>query len=153
MSERAANVATSAVLVTLAAGTCVGSWRLGLGDVHTPGPGFMPFAAAALLGAMALVQLVRQAASPGAGDPPSRPREARRRGTVVIVLATLLGFGAAIGSLGFTISSFGMLLVLFGVVARKPWWVTLAAALSIAVVARLVFRALGVELPGGPLGL
>ena len=48
MSDRAGDLVASAFLVALGAATCAGAWRLGLGDVHTPGPGFMPFAAAAL---------------------------------------------------------------------------------------------------------
>jgi general stress protein CsbA len=46
-----------------------------------------------------------------------------------------------------------MLFVLFGVVARKRWWMALTVALLIAVVARVAFRALGLELPRGPLGI
>jgi hypothetical protein len=72
---------------------------------------------------------------------------------VAIVAATLTGFGALIGTLGFGPTTFLMLLVLFGVVARKRWWVTLAAALAIALAASLAFRALGLTLPAGPLGL
>ena len=46
-----------------------------------------------------------------------------------------------------------MLLVRFGPVARKRWWVTLLSALVITVAVRLLFRALGMPLPEGPLGV
>jgi hypothetical protein len=69
------------------------------------------------------------------------------------VLGAVIGFGALIGSLGFALTTFLMLVVLFGVIARKRWWVALVSALSIAVAASLAFRALGLQLPGGPLGL
>jgi hypothetical protein len=153
MNERAGDLAASALLVALAAATCVGAWRLGLGDVHTPGPGFMPFAAAALLGSMALVQLVRLALPSRDRDSDRRPFALSRWSTVVIVLGTLVGFGAAIDTLGFAVSTFLMLSVLFGVIARKRWWVALTVALLIAVVARVAFRALGLALPTGPLGI
>lgn len=153
MSDRAGDLAASALLVALAAGTCAGAWRLGLGDVHTPGPGFMPFAAAALLGAMALIQLVRLAVASRGPAADRRPFAHSRWSIVAIVLGALVGFGAAIDTLGFAISTFLMLLVLFGVIARKRWWVAFTVALLIAVVARLAFRALGLELPRGPLGI
>lgn len=153
MSARLGDVAASVFLVVLAGTACAGAWRLGLGDVHNPGAGFMPFATAALLGSMALGQLVRlivTADGHGAGGPPFAQS---RWSLVVIVLGTLAGFGVGIERAGFTLSTLFLLLVLFGVVARKRWWVALTAALAIAVVARLVLKALGLQLPDGPLGL
>lgn len=151
MSERAGELASSAFLLVLGIATGAGAWRLGLGDVHTPGPGFMPFAAAALLAAMAAVQLARAAIVAG-GDAAGPFAQSRWR-VVAVVLATLAGFGAVIGTLGFAISTLLMLFVLFWVIARKRWWTALAAALLIALVTRLLFRALGLELPAGPLGI
>jgi putative tricarboxylic transport membrane protein len=150
VSGRAADAAASVFLLLLGTATCAGAWRLGLGDVHAPGPGFMPFAAAALLAAMAAVQLVRAAATARAAAAPA-PFAGSRWGTLAIVLAALAGFGAVIGPLGFAVSTFLMLFVLFRLVARKGWWTALAAALLIAAAARVGFRALGLELPTGPL--
>jgi putative tricarboxylic transport membrane protein len=153
MGARLGDVAASAVLAALAGAACVGSWRLGLGDVHNPGPGFMPFAAAALLGAMALIQLARGLLSATRRSEAVRPFAASRWSTVAIVLGALIGFGVLIDRLGFALTTFLMLAVLFGVIARKRWWVALASALAIAVAATLAFRALGLQLPAGPLGL
>jgi hypothetical protein len=153
MSARLGQIAASAVLAALAVAACVGAWRLGLGDVHNPGPGFMPFAAAALLGVMAALQLARGLLSATAPSQGAGPFAASRWSTVAIVLGAVIGFGALIGSLGFALTTFLMLVVLFGVIARKRWWVALVSALSIAVAASLAFRALGLQLPGGPLGL
>jgi hypothetical protein len=151
MSGRLGDLAASALLLVLAGATCVGSWRLGLGDVHNPGPGFMPLAAAALLGLMALGQLVRLAA--GARGTATGAFAQSRWGALAIVLGSIAAFGALIDTLGFALSTFLMLSVLFGAIARKRWWVTLAAALAIALAASIAFRALGLQLPPGPLGL
>jgi hypothetical protein len=59
---------------------------------------------------------------------------------VAIVLGTLTIFGLAIERAGFTLSTVFLLLVLFGPVARKRWWVALVAALAVAVVARIIAR-------------
>ena len=152
MSGRAGELAASAFLLALGIATCAGAWRLGLGDVHTPGPGFMPFGAAALLAGMAAIQLVRAAVGSRV-EGAVRPFAQSRWGVVGTVLATLAGFGAVIDTLGFAISTLLMLFVLFWVIARKRWWIALAAALTIAIVTRVAFRALGLELPAGPLGI
>jgi putative tricarboxylic transport membrane protein len=151
-SRRTSEVLASALLTALAAAACVGAWRLGPGTVHTPGPGFMPLAVAALLGLMALGRLVRVAAETGeAGD--SRPFARSRWGVVAIVLGTLTVFGLAIERVGFTPSTVVVLFVLFGPVARKRWWIALTAAVAIAIAARIGLTAVGMQLPPGPWGL
>jgi len=141
----------SAFLVVLAAAVAVGAWRLGLGRVHDPGPGFMAFAAASLLGPMALGLLLRRALAPPA--PGDHAFATSRWRVVAIVLGTLFGVGFLLERVGFGIATFLMLLVLFGAVAGKRWWVTLLAAALVVGAARVLARALGVPLPEGPLGL
>src|SRR6266480_1844976 len=116
MSGRSGELMASAFLTALAGATVIGAWRLGLGSIHNPGPGFMPFATAALLGTMALGRLARlSVASRDAAD--TRPFAQSRWSVVLIVLGTLGGFGLAIERVGFTVSTVFLLLVLFGVVA------------------------------------
>jgi len=118
MSGRSGELVASAFLTALAGATVIGAWRLGLGSVHSPGPGFMPFATAALLGLMALGRLARLSAG-GADAADTRPFAQSRWSVVLIVLGTLGGFGLAIERVGFTVSTVLLLLVLFGIVARK----------------------------------
>ena len=141
----------SAFLAALAAVACLIAYRIGPGDIHNPGPGFMPLATAGLLGLMALGQLgwdlvvVRRGAEPAVFAP-------RRFGAALVVISALAGFGMTIETLGFSVSAALMLIVLF-VVARLRWWVAVLAAVLIAVIARLIFLALGVPVPDGPLGI
>ena len=112
----------------------------------------MPFAAAALLALMALGQIVREAmaaAAPGGGP---AAFASSRWGSVAIVLGALFGAGLLFERAGFSIATFLMLVVLFGAVARKRWWVTLLTAALVVAVIRLLFRALGVPMPDGALG-
>jgi putative tricarboxylic transport membrane protein len=141
----------SAFLAALAAAACAMAYRMGLGDIHNPGPGFMPLATAALLGLMALGELgrdlivaIRRGAEPAVFAP-------RGFGTALVVIGALAGFGMAIETLGFSVSAALMLTVLF-VVARMRLWVAVLAAVLIAVIARVIFWALGVPFPEGPLG-
>ena len=147
------DVYASAFLAALAAAACVGAYRLGPGDVNNPGAGFVPMAAAGLLGLMAAGQLVRQLVAGSAGLVPAGALASARRGTVVVVLGALAGFAMALDTAGFSVSAFLMLLVLFGPVARKRWWVALLSALAVTVLVRLLFRTLGMPLPEGPLGV
>ncbi len=113
----------------------------------------MPMAAAGVLGLMAVVQLGRQLARASGPGAVGGAFTTARWGTVIVVLGALTGFAMALNPLGFSVATFLMLLVLFGPVARKRWWVALLSALVITVAVRLLFRALGMPLPEGPLGV
>jgi hypothetical protein len=153
MTDRLGDAAANVGLAVVATAAGVGSWRLGLGDVHNPGPGFMPFAAAAALGLMALVRLALLTAPREGGRVSAAPFPRPRLGVVAAVLGSLIGFGAVIDTLGFAVSTAVLLFVLFALVAGRRWWVAVAAALAVATAASLLFRALGLQLPRGPLGL
>lgn len=142
----------SAFLAAIAAAASYLGYRIGPGDIRNPGPGFMPLATAGLLGLMALGQLgrdlavaVRRGAEPAAFVRVSF-------GTVLVVIGVLAGFGMAIETLGLSVSGALMLTALF-IVAHKRWWVAALAAILIAMIARLIFWALGVPFPEGPLGI
>lgn len=143
----------SAFLFAFAAAVSVGAYRLGLGSVHDPGPGFMPFATATLLALMALGQLARAATAPADRGSHATAFATSRWGMVAVVLGTLFGVGFLLERAGFIIATFLMLVVLFGVVARKRWWVAILSAALVVAAARLLSRALGVPLPEGPLGI
>lgn len=147
------DVYASAFLTALAAAACAVAYRLGPGDVTSPGPGFMPLATAALLGVMALVQLGRQLVAAVGNGAAQIPTARGRWVAVLVVLGALAGFGRVLETVGLTLSTFVLLAVLFGVVARKRWWISLLAAALIAAILRLAVRALGVPLPEGPLGV
>lgn len=143
----------SAFLTALAAAAAVSAYRLGPGDITSPGPGFMPLATAGLLGLMALGRLGRQLLA-GIVAGAAEVSVARGRPiAVLVVLGVLAGFGAVLETLGLALSTFLMLAALFGVVGRKRWWVALAGAALVAAIVRLGGKALGVPLPEGPLGL
>ena len=148
------DAAASLFLVGLSLFTCLLARRLGLGEVHNPGSGLIPFGAAALLGLMALGQFGRSLLEPARErweDPASGPS---RWSLVSVVLGALLGCGMALNPLGFSVSVFLLMVVLLGVVGRKSWWATLAISFLIVTGAYLIFvKWLGVEFPRGPLGI
>ena len=148
-----AEVVASVFLAALATAVGLGAYRLGLGGVHAPGPGFMPLATAAILGLMAIGQVVRLALAPADTAVGESPFATSRWSTVIVVLLTLAGFGFALETVGLSIAVFLLLLSLFAVVAGKRWWGALVWSALTAVIVRLVAWALGMQFPQGPLGL
>jgi hypothetical protein len=151
--RKQAELFASAFLVALAAAASVGAYRVGLGDLHTPGPGFMPLATAFVLGLMALGQLLGVALATREHTMAEGPFATSRWTSLVVVLGTVLGFGFVLERVGLSVTVFLMLLVLFGVVARKRWWVTLLSSALTALIVRVAARALGMQFPEGPFGL
>ena len=122
--------------------------HLRLGTLRSPGPGFFPFWGGLLLGALALILLVRSL----------RLRE--RFGSVAIpwpalllVLGALLGYLLFLETVGFVIVTFLFLLVLFRF-GKTGWIKSGGWAVIATTVAYVLFRFwLQVQLPRGPLGL
>ena len=87
--------------------------RLGLGTLSSPGPGLMPFLVGALLSAISLFSLVgrlRQKIRPGiAGESKRRPE----LGRIGLVLGSLIGYAFFLERLGYLVTAFLMLALLF----------------------------------------
>jgi putative tricarboxylic transport membrane protein len=140
------------ILLAAALGALVEAWRLPLGRVVAPGPGFFPFALAlalTLTAALLVVRALRQPAGAGAAAP--APPGGRAR--LVTVVAALFAYAAVLGWLGFGLATFGLMAVLFRAVEARGWPTALGAAAAAAVAGHLLFRTwLGVRLPSGPWG-
>ena len=145
---------TSSMLVILSAAAMLGAVRLGLGDMNNPGSGLLPFGTAALLGLMALGQLAVSTlrAAPPSGNVQPDATARGRWPVLAVALATVLASGLLLDRLGFTLTALLMLLVLFGVVGRKRWWVALTLSLVSVAAVSLLFGSIGLRLPPGPFG-
>ena len=114
-----------------------------LWDGFAPASGFMPLGYGVLL--VALAAAVAFTAE-------RMPEEPVRKALVVlaVVAATIVGLSL----IGFALSVFFLLFVLFKVVERLPLVRSIAVAIGVTAVLFLVFRTwLGVPLPRGPLGI
>ncbi len=133
------DVYSALFLTALSAATCLLAHRLGLGSIHNPGAGLVPFGVAALLGLMSIGLLFRGLLKSTAGF----QREGAFQGVqwrgVVLTLCSLLGYGAVFNRLGFRLSTFFLMLLLVGGVGRRRWWSTLAVSLLTVVFAYLIF--------------
>jgi putative tricarboxylic transport membrane protein len=131
---------------------CVESMQGGVGSFMTPGPGFFPFWSALILGGLAMILAVT-----------SFLRKEREKlteqwigvkwGKVIIVVASLLIYSLLLDTLGYLITTLGLMLFLFAVTGRSKMWSWLGSALLATLLSYLVFYSwLNVQLPKGKLG-
>jgi putative tricarboxylic transport membrane protein len=137
--------------LALAVPAAVEAWRLHVGTLRAPGAGFLPFYAAILLGALALVSLVQDLKTM------SGPASALwggvrwgRWGTMVVALFLYVAF---LERLGFLLTTFLLMLVLFRLLEAYRWTTVLLCALLTMGTAYVFFVVLlDSRLPVGPLG-
>ena len=138
-------------LMALSIGTCIMSYMLGFGEIRNPGAGLIPFGTAALLGFLSIGLVLRSLFE--------MPRERGifqqlRWGTVILVLCALIGYGLVFNLLGFSISTFLLMILLFGVVGRRKWWFTFTFSLLTVLGVYIVFVVwLGCQFPKGFFGI
>jgi hypothetical protein len=142
------------VWITVALLVCVGGLRLGFGSFRQPQAGFMPILAGLLLGLLALADLTVGWATGWKGDREDRQVWADidwRK--ILFTMAVLFAYVALSSYLGFLVGATLLLIVLFRMMERRPWWVVLLASVSTVGVFYLVFQiGLQGQLPRGLLG-
>ena len=148
------DVYSALFLTALSAATCLLARRLGLGSIHNPGAGLIPFGVAALLGFMSIGLLLRGLLRSTAGSKREGVFQGVQWRGVVLTLCGLLGYGAVFNRLGFRLSTFFLMLLLVGGVGRRTVRSTLAVSVLTVVFAYLIFVVwLRCPFPVGPLGI
>lgn len=141
-------------LMVLSGVICTVSYRLGLGETHKPGPGFIPFGISGLLGLMSLYLCIKGLFQVIKGYKENEAFKELAWGKAMLVLGVLLGYGIVFNFIGFSISTFLLMLLLVGVVGRQKWRLTLAVSLLTVIFSYLIFVILlDLPFPRGPLGI
>jgi hypothetical protein len=141
-------------LLVLSAVTCMMAYRLGLGDVHNPGPGLIPIGVAALLFLMSVGLVLRSFFEAIKAPQKKEVFKGMERKRVVLVLGSLLGYGITFNTLGFNICTFLLMVLLLGVVGHQKWWLTLVISIFTVLCTYLIFVAwLECPFPRGPFGI
>ncbi len=126
------------------------SYRLGLGTLHQPGPGFLFFWGAIVLGIMSLVIVVRA----GGNKKPEEPETFNLRefniGKITLVLASLFLYSLLMERLGFIPTTLLLFIFLLGVVEKKKWFFTISTSVVVTALTYLIFETwLKSQLPKG----
>lgn len=141
-------------LMVLGFGSCIMSYLIGLGSYSEPGAGFIPFGIGAFLGLMSIGLIFRtlnQSEKVRQGKETFRGIVWKR---VILVMCLILGYGLAINSLGFRLSTFFLMILLLRVVSSQKWWFVLVFSFLTTVGTYLIFVVwLGCQFPKGFLGI
>ncbi|MGE5257025.1 MAG: tripartite tricarboxylate transporter TctB family protein [Hyphomicrobiales bacterium] len=148
---RKAYLITYTVWIVLSCAAAVESWRLGFGSFVRPGPGFVPFLAAALLGVLAVVGLIQSAPAKSA-DGKAEGFDGRDLLRILLLIAALAVYVLLWDLLGFPAATFLVLLLLYRAVEPLRWrTVLISSLLTLAGTYVLFSTLLGARLPAGRL--
>jgi putative tricarboxylic transport membrane protein len=132
--------------------TCVESYRLKLGTIHTPGAGFFPFAAGftmLILSLAALFQSIRAREK----EEKTLRQEPLRWWNIVIILAAVTAYAFSLEKIGFLINTFLFMCLLLKVVEPQTWKTSIIGGLITAIAANLLFNVIfKAQIPSGILG-
>jgi putative tricarboxylic transport membrane protein len=131
---------------------CVVSWRLGLGSLHKPGSGFMPFWSGAFIGVLALLLFAQDLWS----DRTKGVEEGKEKVNWKSIALTLIYFLVYILSLeyiGFIIATLLFVGIILKSIEKKGWFLATWVSVVMAIASYYVFKIwLQAELPKGFLG-
>lgn len=143
---------SSLIWLSFAACICTESLRLPLGSWRDPGAGFLPLGAGLFLGLLSIIHYF-QARICREGDIRKSWISRERWKSLVIILAVLFGYALLLDVLGFLISTFLLLLVLFSLAKPKKWAVAAGGSALASILSYIVFEIwLKTQLPRGILG-
>jgi putative tricarboxylic transport membrane protein len=132
---------------------CLESWRLEVGNLHAPGPGFLPFLTGLLLGGLSGIAFIQ-----ALKEKPSQEKGFLSFGAYLIkvglLAVALVVYVLLLSTLGFLVGTFLLLLFLFRIMEPLGWkTVFLASIITLAAVYLLFDVFLGTRLPIGILGI
>jgi hypothetical protein len=133
----------------------VESWRLNIGAVGRPGPGFFPFYLAlglSIVGLALLVQplLIRQA-DDKAAQASKKPAATWK---IAWILVGLVLYAYTFETIGFLLATFCLMIFLFRAVDPLSWPFTIGGSIASSLLTYWIFKMwLQVQLPAGPWGL
>jgi hypothetical protein len=129
------------------------SYRLGVGTLHQPGPGFLFLGAAIMLGIMALGILIRAEVNKTSEESKLLNLRKLNIRKVILVLASLFLYPLLMEKLGFLMTTVMLFIFLLGVVEKKKWVFTIFTSVIVATLTYVVFEIwLKSQLPKGFLG-
>ena len=132
--------------------TCVEAYRLKLGTLQEPGPGFFPFGAGFIMLILSLAALLKSVARKQKVGETSR-QETFRWWNIVIILAAITAYALSLEKIGFLINSFLFMCLLLKVVEPQTWKTAIIGGLITTIAANLIFNVIfRSQIPKGILG-
>jgi len=131
---------------------CVSAFKLSVGSLFNPGPGFVPFLSGFLLGIVSIGTLVssllfnKNLSKRGVG-------KGIKWKKIACALGILVGYSLVMTFIGFVTSTFLLLTSLFWGVERMSWWKAVLGSAAASIISYLFFVGwLQCQLPAGIVG-
>jgi len=125
---------------------------LGLGRFSKPGSGFTFFWSSVGLGSLSVILILRSIFGKGEANPFMDLWKGLKWGNVVLAIVVLLLYALILTKLGFVLSTFMLMIVLFGI-GRSSYRAVILSALITTLLSLIMFRyLLEVHLPRGIIG-
>jgi putative tricarboxylic transport membrane protein len=138
------------VWIALSLFVAVVSYTYGLGGLHNPGPGLMPFLLGLLLFFISLYSLMRSILQKASVDESAQvaksPIPLLKLG---FVMGSLFAYGLLLETLGYMVTTFLVLILLFNAAGFRRWGLLLVFSVLIVSVTYFGFTLLGVRFPKG----
>ena len=132
---------------------CIESYRLGLGSLHQPGPGFIFFWTAAAMGVLSIAVFVQAWATKKTSEPESPIFGRENVLKIILVLLALFLYAFFMETLGFILITLLLFIFLLGMIEKKRWGLTIFVSMMVTAISYLVFEIwLRSQLPKGLLG-
>jgi len=138
------------IWMALGAALAIGSIKLGLGALHKPGSGLMPFLTGILLGSLGLLLtlLDTRKRSDEKGDEEVSLRQFWGMGACSLAASFLYAF--LLSPLGFIVATFLLFLSLFKIMGTRKWFTPILISLLAVSVSYFIFDVwLRIEFPRG----
>ncbi len=153
MTGLKADTVTSVIALAVAGYIAQEGYALDLGTASNPGSGFILFWTGLIMAGLAASVLIGSLVGGERGFSLGSVFRDSRWGKVLYVVTLLVVYAALLETLGFVITTFILLIVLFKTVEPQSWGVSLIGAFLTTAAAWGVFVAwLGTQLPTGILG-
>jgi putative tricarboxylic transport membrane protein len=132
---------------------CIESVRSGIGAFHSPGPGFLPFWSAVILGSLAVILVVRSSLEKKFKGKTENLWKGLEWKKVIWVLFSLFLYPYLLPIIGYLITTFGLIVFLLCIIKGSKVWIEVVTTLLIVLVSYVIFYILlGISLPKGIFG-
>ena len=129
---------------------CVEAFRVDIGTFRSPGPGFLPFWSGIILGILAIILVVNAILKKKKEGEITNLWKGTEWSKVILVLASLFIYSILLSKLGYLITTFGLMILLFGIIEKPRLWIQVVSALITVLVTYVMFYVwLKVQLPEG----
>jgi len=131
---------------------CVQAIGSKIGTFQSPGPGFLPFWAGIILGSLSIILIITNILKKRE-EKITNLWEGTEWGKICLVLLSLYLYSILLTKVGYLITTFGLMIILFGIKDRPKLWIQgLSALLTVLMTYVIFYVCLKVLLPKGVLG-